>query len=91
MTSFEDFEKALESLGIISRFTASDLKNRYLKLSKKYHPDMPDGDDKKFKELNEAYKMIQKYIQDFRFQVNEEEFYQQKPFLKKSSDWFYDF
>ena len=91
MSSYEDFEKALESLGIVSRFTASDLKNRYIKLSRKYHPDMPDGDDKKFKEINEAYKMIQKYIQNYRFHIDEEEFYQQNPFLKKSSDWFYDF
>jgi len=91
MITYEEYEKALESLGIVSRYTASDLKNRYLKLSKKYHPDMPDGDDEKFKEINEAYKIIQKYIQDFKFQVDEEEFYQQNPFLKKSSDWFYDF
>ena len=88
---YETFQKALDSLGIVSRITYTDLKEKYLKLSKKYHPDMPEGDAEKFKEISEAYKMIQKYMQDFRFQLNEEEFYQQNPFSKKSGDWFYDF
>ncbi len=89
--SFEDYEKALESLGIVSRYTLLDVKNRYLKLSKKYHPDMADGDDEKFKEINEAYKLIQTYIQSYRFGVDEDDFYTQNPFSKKSGDWFYDF
>ncbi len=88
---YNDFQKALDTLGIVSRITYPDLKEKYLKLSKKHHPDMPEGDAEKFKEINEAYKMIQKYMQDFRFQLNEEEFYQQNPFSKKSGDWFYDF
>ena len=88
---YETFQKALDSLGIVSRITYTDLKEKYLKLSKKYHPDMPEGDAEKFKEINEAYKMIQKYMQDFRFQLSEEEFHQQNPFSKKSGDWFYDF
>ena len=91
MHSYEDYEKALESIGIVSRFTASDLKDKYLKLSKKYHPDMPTGDDTKFKEINEAYKTLQKYIQNFKFGVDKEDFYQQNPFSRKSKDWFYDF
>ncbi len=91
MTTYEDFEKALEILGIVSRFSSNELKNNYLKLSKKYHPDMPDGDGEKFKELNEAYKMIQSYLQNYRFGVDEDDFYTQNPFSKKSGDWFYNF
>ena len=52
---------------------------------------MPEGDTEKLKEINEAYRIIQKHMQDFRFQLNEEEFYGQNPFSKKSMDWFYDF
>lgn len=91
MNSYEEFNKALESLGIVSRFTSADLKNRYLKLSKLYHPDMPSGNDEKFKEINEAYKLIQNYLQNFRYGVDEADFYQQNPFAKKPKDWFYDF
>ena len=89
--SYENFQNALDSLNIVSRITSAELKEKYLKLSKNYHPDMPEGDVKKFKEINEAYKILQKYMQNFRFQLNEEEFYQQNPFSKKSGDWFYDF
>lgn len=88
---YKDFKSALDTLDIITRITSADLKERYLKLSKKYHPDMPEGDAEKFREINEAYKMIQKYMQDFRFKLDEEEFYEQNPFSKKSGDWFYDF
>ncbi|MEA1891531.1 MAG: DnaJ domain-containing protein [Campylobacterota bacterium] len=91
MISYKDFEKSLESLGIVSKFTLSDLKSNYLQLSKKHHPDMADGDALKFKEINEAYKLIQKYTQNYRFGVDEKDFYQQNPFAKKPKDWFYDF
>ena len=88
---YKEFEKALNSLGIVSKFSAGELKTNYLKLSKKYHPDMPTGNAEKFREINEAYKMIQLYIQSYRFGVDEVDFYTQNPFLKKGSDWFYDF
>ena len=89
--TYEKFEKALDVLGIVSRASMLDIKNRYQKLSKKYHPDMINGDDEKFRELNEAYKIIQLYIKEFRFKLDKEEFYEQNPFSKKSNDWFYDF
>ena len=88
---YEQFQKALDILNIVSKATTQELKTKYQKLSKKYHPDMPNGDEKKFIEINEAYKLILQYMQNFRFNLDEEEFYQQNPFLKKSSDWFYDF
>ena len=89
--TYEEFEKALDVLGIVSRASMLDIKNRYQKLSKKYHPDMINGDNEKFRELNEAYKIIQLYIKGFRFKLDKEEFYEQNPFSKKSNDWFYDF
>ena len=53
---------------------------------------MPDGDEAKFREINEAYKLLQAYIKNYRFSLSEDEFYGQNPFLKKSSgDWFYGF
>ncbi|MEA3456776.1 MAG: DnaJ domain-containing protein [Campylobacterota bacterium] len=88
---YEEFTRALEILDILTLTSYADLKERYLKLSKKYHPDMPEGDAEKFKEINESYKIIQKYMQDFRFQLNEEEFDRQNPFSKKSGDLFYNF
>ena len=88
---YEEFKSALEMLDVVTLSSYADLKERYLKLSKRYHPDMPEGDAERFREINEAYKIVQKYMQDFRFQLNEEEFYQQNPFSKESGDWFYNF
>jgi hypothetical protein len=34
----------------------------YKKLSKKYHPDMPNGDTEKFKEINKAHKILKKEL-----------------------------
>ncbi len=89
--NYEKFEKALEVLEIASRITRDGLKKKYQTLSKIYHPDMPDGDAKKFNEINEAYKFLNEYMQNFRFKLDEEEFYEQNPFSKKSKDWFYNF
>lgn len=89
--NYEKFEKALEILDIVTRITHSELKEKYLQLSKTYHPDMPSGDAKKFKEINEAYKLINAYMKNFRFNLDEEEFYGQNPFSRKSKDWFYSY
>ena len=91
MFTYDEYEKALNSLEIVSKFSISDLKYNYQRLSKKYHPDMPSGDDEKFREINEAYKMIQAYVQSYRFGVDEKDFHTQNPFSKKGGDWFYDF
>ena len=91
ISSYEEFEKAIDTLQIASKITSEELKRKYQMLSKKYHPDMPDGDAQKFRELNEAYKLIQTYIKNYRFSLDEDEFYNQNPFLKKSSDWFYSY
>ena len=89
--TFEKFQEAVDILEIASKITQSELKKKYQKLSKMYHPDMPDGDSEKFKEINEAYKLVSLYMQNFRFKLDEEEFYEQNPFLQKSKDWFYNF
>ncbi len=89
--SYEKFQEALDILDISSRVSYAELKKRYRKISKIYHPDMPEGDAKKFKEINEAYKIVNEYMQNFRFRLDEEEFYEQNPFSRKSKDWFYNF
>ncbi|WP_324171451.1 DnaJ domain-containing protein [Sulfurimonas sp.] len=88
---YADFDKALENLNIVTRMTQNELKNQYLRLSKKYHPDMQKGNDKKFKEINEAYKTIQIYMKNFRFSLDEEEFNRQNPLANRPDDWFKSF
>jgi molecular chaperone DnaJ len=45
-------------LNLDKDFTKEDIKSQYRKLSKKWHPDLNDGDDTNFKLINEAHKVL---------------------------------
>ena len=52
--NYLEFEKAINTLGLIGLENKNEIKSRYLELSKKYHPDMPEGDNEKFQEINRS-------------------------------------
>jgi len=45
-------------LGVDKQATNDEIKSAYRKLSKDHHPDMNGGDDGKFKEISQAYKIL---------------------------------
>ncbi|MBI2013836.1 MAG: DnaJ domain-containing protein [Candidatus Colwellbacteria bacterium] len=45
-------------LGVEKSATQEEIKKAYHKLAHKYHPDKSGGDEKKFKEVNEAYQVL---------------------------------
>jgi molecular chaperone DnaJ len=45
-------------LGIEKNATADEVKKAFKKAAMQYHPDRPGGDEKKFKEVNEAYQVL---------------------------------
>lgn len=47
-----------ELLGLKKGATSAEIKSAYRKLAHKYHPDKGEGDEKKFKEVNEAYQIL---------------------------------
>ena len=47
-----------QTLGVDKSASADDIKKAFRKLAHKYHPDKKDGDEAKFKEVNEAYSVL---------------------------------
>lgn len=45
-------------LGVDKNASQDDIKKAFRKMAHKYHPDKKDGDEKKFKEANEAYQVL---------------------------------
>ncbi len=45
-------------LGVSRDASPEEIKKAYYKLAHKYHPSRKDGDEKKFKEINEAYQIL---------------------------------
>jgi len=45
-------------LGINKGASKDEIKKAFYKMAHKYHPDKKDGDEKKFKEVNEAYQVL---------------------------------
>ncbi len=47
-----------ETLGVAKGASKDEIKKAFHKMAHKYHPDKKDGDEKKFKEVNEAYQTL---------------------------------
>jgi molecular chaperone DnaJ len=47
-----------KTLGVEKSASEADIKSAFRKLAHQYHPDKNGGDDKKFKEVNEAYQTL---------------------------------
>lgn len=79
--SLSEFQDAVESLELLSLTTKEHVRKKYLKLSRRYHPDMEGGSTEKFQEIREAYEILVEYMDNFRFTFTDEEFKQQNPIL----------
>ena len=85
---YEEFEKAVDMFGILTRVSKKDLKKKYLKLSKKYHPDMETGSEEKFLELKKNYDLLCAYMDSYYYSFDKNEFKNQFPAFTNSKNWY---
>ena len=74
----EEIDKALDILSLPKLISKADIKKQYHYFAKKYHPDL-GGDVEKMEQINYAYKLLMKYIEEFRYTFDENEVNKQFP------------
>ncbi len=80
-TPIEQINEALDILELPKLIIKADVKKQYRFLSKKYHPDQ-GGNTIKQEQINYAYKLLMKYIEEFRYTFDEDEISKQFPGAK---------
>jgi len=75
---YDKIKEALDTLELPNLITKVDLKKQYRFISKKYHPDI-GGSEEKQEQINSAYRLLMKYIEEFRYTFDEEEVSKQFP------------
>ena len=84
---YAEFEKAVDMFGILTKVSRKDLKKKYLKLSKKYHPDMETGSNEKFLELKRNYDLLCAYMDSYYYSFDKNEFKNQFPAFTNYKNW----
>jgi len=74
----DEIQGALEILALPPMVTRIDIKEQYYFLAKKYHPDI-DKNSHRMEEINHAYRLLMKYIEEFRYTFDDEEISKQFP------------
>jgi len=77
-TPLEEINIALDTLDLPTLITRADLKKQYRFLSKKNHPDQ-GGDVVKQEQINTAYQLLSKYMENFRYTFDDNEVSKQFP------------
>jgi molecular chaperone DnaJ len=66
-----------ETLGVSRTASEDEIKKAFRKLAHKYHPDKGTGDEKKFKEINEAYQVLSNKEKRARYDHTGQDFHSQ--------------
>ncbi len=77
--TLEAVEKALEVLGLPEWITRQEIKERYRRLARTFHPDRHPEDGEKMEQINAAYELLMEYIDTFRYRFDATEFAQHYP------------
>ncbi|HKK01802.1 MAG TPA: J domain-containing protein [Desulfuromonadales bacterium] len=77
--TFDELQNAWQVFQLTERASLKEIKERHRVLIKRYHPDSGGGDPERIRQVNEAYRVLQTYVSNYRFCFNRDEFYEQNP------------
>ncbi|MBI1921797.1 MAG: J domain-containing protein [Geobacter sp.] len=77
--NYEELNDSLEVLGLSSRASLKEIKERHRALVKEHHPDAGGMDVERIRRINDAYRIVTNYVANYCFSFSEEEFYRQNP------------
>lgn len=82
--SAAEIDKARRILELGEKASLKEIRTAYRALIKKWHPDRCKEEDweichEKMKEINQAYKIILKYIEDYNYSFSEEKISEDNP------------
>lgn len=77
--SYADFAAALRTLGLSGRASLAEVRQRHRALVKRLHPDAGGSDAEAIRALNEAYRLVQEYCRNYRFDFSRAEYLEQNP------------
>jgi len=76
--AYDKIHEALDILGLPTRVSLKEITDRYRYLASGKHPDV-GGETEEMARINEAYKLLKTYIENYRFSFSEEEIARQFP------------
>lgn len=93
--SFEEIDKARKVLKLAEKATLEEIKRSHRQLVQKWHPDKCKKKDQelcreKMEEINKAYKIILKYIENYHYSFAEEKVVEENPEERWKRQFFND-
>lgn len=78
--TYADLRDAVAVFGLGEEFTMRQLRSRHRELALKHHPDRTaTSETSEIIGINEAYRLLRQYCDNYLFSCTEKEFYRQNP------------
>ncbi len=78
--TYEDLMAALAEFDLPQQVTLKKIRDRHRQLVRQYHPDKGAApDNNKIRRINAAYKILNEYVNDYRFDFSKGAFWEQYP------------
>jgi DnaJ-class molecular chaperone len=74
--TYEDLQAALKEFDLPEQVTLKKIRSKHRELVRKYHPDKgASPDNEKIRRINAAYRVLNEYLNQYRFDFSREVFF----------------